>query len=386
MIIETTAVRARDLGLPFPGTTGAFNAITDIPDTAVGLKTIIENTPRTGRDRLVRTGVTAILPRASAAAPSPIWAGIHRFNGNGEMTGSHWIEDGGYFVGPILLTNTHAVGMAHHSAVKWMLRRYPETYGRGAPLWLMPVVAETYDGLLNDINGLPVGEADVFEALDMATTGPVAEGNTGGGTGMIAYEFKGGTGTASRLVDVGGRTFTVGVLVQANFGIRDWLTILGAPVGKHLTHNRVFSDLAERGSIIVVIGTDLPLAPHQLTRIARRGGLGIGRTGTMGGNGSGDIFLAFSVGNKTTLPHTAGAFVGLEIVNDERLDPIYEAVVQSVEEAVVNAMVAATSAGGTPWDGALVSAIDHAALIDIVGRNHALHRTSGVGQSTTGTI
>lgn len=379
MTIETTAIRARDLGLPFPGTTGAYNAITDIPDTAVGLKTIIENMPRTGRDRLVRTGVTAILPRATAPAPSPIWAGIHRFNGNGEMTGSHWIEDGGYFVGPILLTNTHAVGMAHHSAVKWMLRRYPETYGRGDPLWLMPVVAETYDGLLNDINGLPVGEADVFEALDTAATGPVAEGNTGGGTGMIAYEFKGGTGTASRLVDVGGRTFTVGVLVQANFGIRDWLTILGAPVGRHLTQNRVFQDRGERGSIIVVIGTDLPLAPHQLTRIARRGGLGIGRTGTMGGNGSGDIFLAFSVGNKTTLPHTAGAFIGLEIVNDERLDPVYEAVVQSVEEAVVNAMVAATSMGGTQWDGALVSAIDHAALIEIVGRNHALHRTRMTG-------
>ena len=386
MTIETTAIRARDLGLPFPGTTGPFNAITDIPDTAVGLKTIVEQAPRIGRDRLVRTGVTAILPRASAPAPSPIWAGIHRFNGNGEMTGSHWIEDGGYFVGPILLTNTHAVGMAHHSAVKWMLRRYPETYGRGDPLWLMPVVAETYDGLLNDINGLPIGEADVFEALDTAATGPIAEGNTGGGTGMIAYEFKGGTGTASRLVDVGGRIFTVGVLVQANFGIRDWLTILGAPVGKHLTQNRLFHDRGERGSIIVVIGTDLPLAPHQLTRIARRGGLGIGRTGTMGGNGSGDIFLAFSVANKTTLPHTAGAFVSMEIVNDERLDPVYEAVVQSVEEAVVNAMVAATSMGGTAWDGALVSAIDHAALIDIVGRNHALHRTSGVGRSTTGPI
>lgn len=373
MTIEKTAIRARDLGLPLKGTPGPFNAITDVAGTAVGLKTIIEERPRAGRGTPVRTGVTAILPRASADTPSPIWAGIHRFNGNGEMTGSHWIEDGGYFVGPVLLTNTHAVGIAHHAAVKWMLRRYPETYGKSDPLWLMPVVGETYDGLLNDINGLPVTESDVTEALDSAEVGPVAEGNTGGGTGMICYEFKGGTGTASRLVEVAGRAFTVGALVQANFGIRDWLTVLGAPVGQHLTENRVFHDLGERGSIIVVIGTDLPLAPHQLTRLARRGGLGIGRTGTMGGNGSGDIFLAFSVGNQTPLPHKAGAFIGMEVVNDERLDPVYEAVVQSVEEAVINAMVAAKPMGGTRWDRALVSAIDHAALIEIVGRNHALH-------------
>lgn len=372
MTVEKTTIRARDLGLPFQGRPGPFNAITDVADTAVGLKTIIEERPRPGRDKPVRTGVTAILPCASAAAPSPIWAGISRFNGNGEMTGSHWIEDGGYFVGPVLLTNTHAVGMAHHSAVKWMLRRYPDTYGKSDPLWLMPVVAETYDGLLNDIDGLPVTEADILEALDSAAVGPVAEGNTGGGTGMISYEFKAGTGTASRLVEVGGRTFTVGALVQANFGIRDWLTVLGAPVGRHLTQNRLFGETGERGSIIVVIGTDLPLAPHQLKRVARRGALGIGRTGTMGGNGSGDIFLAFSVGNRTALPHRNGAFVGLEIVNDERLDPVYEAAVQSVEEAVVNAMVAARPMGGTEWDRALVSAINHASLIEIVGRNQAL--------------
>jgi L-aminopeptidase/D-esterase-like protein len=372
MTIDNTTIRARDLGLPFPGTPGPFNAITDIPDTAVGLKTIIEPAPRPGRSIPVRTGVTAILPRASAAAPGPVWASIHRFNGNGEMTGSHWIADGGYFVGPVVLTNTHAVGIAHHATIKWMLRRYPETYGKGAPLWLMPVVAETYDGLLNDIYGLPVGEADVLEALESAKVGPVAEGNTGGGTGMIAYEFKGGTGTASRLIEVGGRSFTVGALVQANFGIRDWLTVLGAPVGRHLTENKVFGQLGERGSIIVVIGTDLPLAPHQLNRIARRGGLGIGRTGTMGGNGSGDIFLAFSVANPIALPHKNADFIGMETVNDERLDPVYEAVVQSVEEAVVNAMVAAKPMGGTEWDRARVHAIDHAALIDVVAQNRAL--------------
>ncbi|MDQ6437507.1 P1 family peptidase [Mesorhizobium sp. LHD-90] len=369
---ERTTTRARDLGLPFNGTPGSFNAITDVPDTAVGLKTIIENEPRAARNMPVRTGVTAIVPGAGADEPSLIWAGIHRFNGNGEMTGSHWIADGGYFVGPVVLTNTHAVGIAHHAAVKWMLRRYPGTYGGTDPLWLMPVVAETYDGFLNDINGQPVIEDDVLEALDGAKGGAVVEGNTGGGTGMICYEFKGGTGTASRLVEVGGKTFTVGALVQANFGIRDWLTVLGTPVGRHLTHNRPFGGTGERGSIIGVIGTDLPLAPHQLSRIARRGALGIGRTGTVGGNGSGDIFLAFSVGNRTALPHRADSFIGMEIVNDERLDPVYEAVVQSVEEAVINAMVAATPMGGTQWDRALVSAIDHRALIEIVGRSRGL--------------
>jgi len=368
MTDQTQPIRSRDLGLDLSGTTGPFNAITDVPGVAVGLRTIIEDEPRPGREKLVRTGVTAILPHADASSPRPVWAGISRFNGNGEMTGSHWIEDGGYFVGPMLITNTHAVGIAHHSAIKWMLRRYPGTYGVGDPLWLMPVVAETYDGLLNDINGQPVGEADVLAALDGAEGGPVAEGNTGGGTGMIAYEFKGGTGTASRRIEIDGKSYTIGVLVQANFGMRDWLTVLGAPVGRHMRGSLLFGKVGERGSIIVAIATDLPLAPHQLRRLARRGGLGIGRTGTMGGNGSGDIFLAFSVANARELPHRTPALTSFEMLKDERLDPVYEAAVQAVDESVLNAMVAARSTGGTRWDKAHVAAIDHAELVEILGR------------------
>lgn len=368
MTIEQKTIRARDLGLDLLGVTGPLNAITDVAGIAVGLKTIIEEQPRPGRRRLVRTGVTAILPHADAVEPRPVWAGFHRFNGNGEMTGTHWIADGGYFVGPVLLTNTHAVGIAHHAAVKWMLRRFPRTYNDEDHLWLMPVVAETYDGLLNDINGQPVTEDDVIAALNGAMGGPVAEGNTGGGTGMICYEFKGGTGTASRLIEIGGRQHVVGVLVQANFGMRDWLTISGAPVGRHLTDTRLLREVGERGSIIVVIASDIPLAPHQLQRVARRGGLGIGRTGTVGGNSSGDIFLAFSTAGERPLPHRSPARFSIEMLNDELLDPVYEAVVQATEEAIVNAMVAARTLGGTEWDRATVAAIDHAALVDVLAR------------------
>lgn len=368
MTMKEKAIRARDLGLDLPGTTGRFNAITDVADVMVGLKTITEPRPRPGRTRLVRTGVTAILPRASAAEPTPVWAGFHSLNGNGEMTGCHWIADGGYFIGPVLLTNTHAVGIAHHAAIKWMLGRYPETFGGGEPIWLMPVVAETYDGLLNDINGQPVTETDVIEALDSARAGPIAEGNTGGGTGMMCYEFKGGTGTASRLIEIDGKIFCVGVLVQANFGIRDWLTVLGAPVGRHLAENRILREIGERGSIIVIIATDAPLSPHQLQRLARRGGLGIGRTGTIGGNSSGDIFLAFSVAGERPMPHRTPARFKIEMLNDDRLDPVYEAAVQSVEEAVINAMIAARTMGGTEWDRATVHAIDHAQLVNVLAR------------------
>lgn len=375
--MTTIPARARDLGLDLAGTPGPLNAITDVADVQVGLKTIIEESPRPGRRKPVRTGVTAILPKASATLSSPTWAGIHRFNGNGEMTGSHWIEDGGYFVGPILITNTHAVGIAHHGAIRWMLKRYPQTYGEEDSLWLMPVVAETYDGLLNDIDGLPITEADVLEALDSLQPGPVAEGNTGGGTGMICYEFKGGTGTASRRITIDGQPFTVGVLVQANFGIRDWLTIAGVPVGRHLRNDRLRKEAGERGSIIVVIATDVPLAPHQLRRLARRGTLGIGRTGTVGGNGSGDIFLAFSVANDMPLPHKAPAMLSLTMLNDERIDPVYEAAVQAVEEAVINAMLAARPMGGSAWDTAYVAALDHDALKELMAMAPRLRADAG---------
>ncbi|WP_048646769.1 P1 family peptidase [Nitratireductor soli] len=362
------AIRARDLGLDLAGESGPFNAITDVAGIAVGMTTLIEDTPRPGRARPARTGVTAILPRGLEETPTPVWAGVHRFNGNGEMTGTHWIEDGGYFLGPVLLTNTHAVGVAHQAATRWMLQRHARTFDDNHPIWLMPVVAETYDGLLNDINGLPVSETDVLAALDAARPGPVAEGNTGGGTGMVCYEFKGGTGTASRRLEIGGQAHTIGVLVQANHGIRDWLSILGAPVGRHLRENRVLQDTGERGSIVVVIATDIPMAPHQLARLARRGSIGIGRGGTCGGNSSGDIFLAFTTANERPLPHQTPPRFTIEMVNDDLFDPIYEAAIQATEEAVINAMVAARDMGGTPYDRARVTAIDHAAMVDILGR------------------
>ena len=361
--------RARDLGLPFAAPTGPHNAITDVPDVAVGLRTLCEQRPRPGRPLPVRTGVTAIVPHPRAEAPIPVFAGFHRLNGNGEMTGTHWIEDGGYFVGPVTITNTHSVGMAHHATVRWMLERYRATYHGGRPRWIMPVVAETFDGILNDINALALAEADVLAALDAASTGPVAEGNTGGGTAMIAYGFKGGTGTASRLVTVAGRIYTVGVLVQANNGQRDWLTVCGVPVGRHLADMAPGgAGPAERGSIIVVVATDIPMAPHQLARVARRCTMGIGRNGTPGGNSSGDLFLAFSTANAAPLAETPCGLRGLDMLDDDEFDPVYMAVVDGVEEAVVNAMLAATAMAGTRDGGAGIEALPVGPLLDIMRR------------------
>ncbi|MGV1757306.1 P1 family peptidase [Rhizobium sp. A22-96] len=358
--------RGRELGLPFSGRTGLNNAITDVAGIGVGFRTIIENEPRPGRKRPARTGVTAILPHMDSETPVPVYAGVHRFNGNGEMTGTHWIEDGGYFLGPIVITNTHGVGMAHHATIKWMIERYASTYQTDDFLWIMPVIAETYDGALNDINGLHVSEADVQAALDSVAAGPVQEGNCGGGTGMITYGFKGGTGTSSRIVEFDGRSYTIGTLVQANHGQRDWLTISGVPVGRHMRDGTPESQLQERGSIIVVIATDLPLAPHQLKRLARRASIGIGRNGTPGGNNSGDIFLAFSTANAHPMAHRANGHLSLEIVNDEPLDPVYMATVDSVEEAVVNAMLAAEDMGGTPYDRFRIQAIQHEPLVELI--------------------
>ncbi|UVC08014.1 P1 family peptidase [Rhizobium sp. TH2] len=355
----TTKPRGRDLGLPFAGRTGTHNAITDVSGVGVGFRTIIEDVPRSGRKRPVRTGVTAILPHMHSETPIPVYAGTHRFNGNGEMTGTHWIEDGGYFLGPVVITNTHGVGMAHHATVKWMIDRYASTYQTDDFLWIMPVIAETYDGVLNDINGLHLTEADVRAALDSVATGPVEEGNCGGGTGMIAYGFKGGTGTSSRTIEFDDRPYTVGVLVQANHGQRDWLTIAGVPVGKHMQDGTPQSQMLERGSIIVVIATDLPMMPHQLKRLARRATIGIGRNGTPGGNNSGDIFLAFSTANAHPMLYGSGGHLAVEMVNDELLDPVYLATVDCVEEAVVNAMLAAEDMGGTAYDRFKISAIEH---------------------------
>ncbi len=343
--------RARGLGLPFEGQCGAGNAITDVPGVEVGASTIIED----GGRGAVRTGVTAILPRGKASPLVPVWAGVSAFNGNGEMTGAHWIREAGYFVGPVCLTNTHSVGMAHHAVTRWLTRH--RTYDGAADPWLLPVVAETCDSHLNDMNGLHVREDHVQAALESAAAGPVAEGNVGGGTGMICYEFKGGTGTASRR----GANYHVGALVQANFGVRPWLSVLGVPVGKLLTEDRLWP--REQGSIIVVVATDAPLLPIQLQRVARRAGLGIGRTGTAGGNGSGDIFLAFSTAN--AVEGTAlDPLPSLRYIPNGELDPLFEATVQAVEEAVLNALVAAETMTG--YDGNRVVAIDHGRLRDVM--------------------
>ncbi|MDX2308594.1 MAG: P1 family peptidase [Hyphomicrobium sp.] len=365
--------RARDLGLPLGGVTGPLNAITDIAGLHVGHRTIIEHAPRAGRPMPLRSGVTAIIPHAASPEPVPVYAGLHRFNGNGELTGSHWIEDGGYFLGPVLITNTHSVGAAHAGAIRWMLTRHAATYGRGDDLWIMPVVGETYDGVLSDINGQHITPEDAIAALDAAHGGAVTEGNTGGGTGMIAYGFKGGTGTSSRVVEVGGRRFTIGALVQANHGAPEWLTVCGVPVGREL-HGLDAPGPAstERGSIIVVIATDLPMAPHQLKKLARRGAIGIGRGGTPGGNSSGDIFLAFSTANPRPMPHMAPLFLEIEMINDEGLDAVYLAAVECVEEAVLNAMCAAEDMGGTEWDRGLVRALPTAQLCEILRRHGRL--------------
>ena len=348
--------RGRDIGLPFPGETGRHNAITDVPGVEVGFRTRIEGDgPLVPGRGPVRTGVTAILPLGHNPEPQPVWAGVYALNGNGEMTGTHWIHDGGYFVGPVCITNTHSVGIVHHAATRWMIRTYAQAWER-EHLWAMPVVAETYDGVLNDINGQHLGEADALAALDAAAPGPVAEGNVGGGTGMITYDFKGGTGTASRRLAIDGAPFHVGALVQANHGLRPWLTILGRRVGEAMPEGRL-SD-TEQGSIIAILGTDLPAAPHQLRRLAKRAAIGIGRGGTPGGNNSGDIFLAFSTANRGPLPQLAGPRRTLETINDDCFDAIYLAAVEAIEEAVVNAMLAAEDMNTLRPAGLVCRAID----------------------------
>ncbi len=363
-----TKPRARDLGLDFPGTTGPGNSLVDIPGVLVDSKTRLEGDgPLVTGEGPVRTGVTAILPRGFDSEPKPVWAGIYSMNGNGEMTGSHWVRDGGYFVGPICISNTHAVGMVHHAATQWMIDHYRHAW-ESEHLWAMPVVAETYDGVLNDINGQHIRAEDALSAINSATGNPVAEGNTGGGTGMICYGFKGGTGTASRIVNIEDTPFTVGTLVQANHGSRPWFTALGVPVGRHLPQDNTHDD-QERGSIIVVIGTDAPLLPHQLERLARRAAIGIGRGGTPGGNNSGDIFLAFSTANERPLMQFSEARFSLECLNDDRLDDIYLAAVEAVEEAVLNALVAAEDMTTLRPAGEICRAIDHEQLKEIMRRH-----------------
>lgn len=346
--------RARELGIPFDGVPGNLNAITDVPGLEVGFSTIIEDEPTVSR-----TGVTVILPRGKAKAGEPCAAGVAVLNGNGELTGRSWIEEAGQLQTPIGITNSHAVGAVHSGIDAWMALHHPEA----AAAWMLPVVGETWDGYLNSINNGRVGPDDAQTALDVASTGPVAEGNVGGGTGMNCYGFKGGTGTSSRVVQLGQDSFTVGVLLQANFGRRKELRVLGHPLGRMSaapnpmeTTDWFEQDLAGAeakagaGSVIVVVATDAPLLPGQCEALARRVPLGLARTGTTGSHFSGDLFLALSTANegalRSQMTKNDSAVEQISHIAWGRIDPLYEAVVEAVEEAVVNALVAASDMTG----------------------------------------
>jgi len=356
--------RARDLGIPFEGTPGRFNAITDVAGVEVGLTTLIS-----GKGAMVvgkgpvRTGVTAVFPRGKESS-NPVFAAWSALNGNGEMTGTTWLEESGFLEGPVMITNTHSVGAVHDAVIAWQLARM----GNKFPSWSLPVVAETWDGDLNDINGFHVKPEHVFRALDGATSGPVPEGNVGGGTGMIVHEFKGGTGTSSRRMEIHAATYTVGVLVQANYGTRSQLTIAGVPVGREIQDLRPRVREGGGGSIIAVIATDAPLLPHQLKRIAERASLGVGKTGGIGGNSSGDIFIAFSTAN----PSAPGAsnLASLEMLPNDWINPLFAATVQATEEAIINAMVAAETMEGV--NGNTVYAIPHDRLKSVLRKYNRL--------------
>jgi D-aminopeptidase len=353
--------RARDLGIPFDGSPGPLNAITDVAGVTVGHATLIEDL---ADGRAVRTGVTAVLPRGAESLMRPVFGAWFALNGNGEMTGTTWLEESGQLEGPVMVTNTHSVGTVHQATIAWRIRQ-GEADATGY-WWALPVVAETWDGHLNDINGFHVRPEHVDAALDGAAAGPVAEGNVGGGTGMVCYEFKGGIGTASRVVEVLGQSYTVGVLVQANYGIRDQLRIAGVPIGRHLRDHRIYTEpdpnAGESGSIIIVVATDAPLLPHQLKRIARRAALGLGRVGSIAGNGSGDIFVAFSTADES-LGRTDRLLNHRSVPNDE-INPLFGATVQAVEEAIINALAAARDMTGD--QGHTVKALPHDALIEVM--------------------
>jgi L-aminopeptidase/D-esterase-like protein len=365
--------RARDLGVPFHGAPGPLNAITDVAGVEVGQVTLISGSGALKRGSgPVRTGVTAILPRGKGNPGDPVFAGWFTQNGNGEMTGTTWVEESGQLWGPVMITNTHSVGVVRDAVIDWSLKHYPNL--DLDDWWSLPVVAETWDGWLNDINGFHVKPAHALAALDSATAGPVAEGNVGGGTGMICYEFKGGIGTSSRRVKDASGEYTVGVLVQANFGSRHQLMIAGVPVGQELPDNRAYASLGptgadrDMGSIIVVIAVDAPLLPHQLKRIARRATMGVARTGGVAGNSSGDIFIAFSTANSNI-----GAQDGLPSVRmlpNDRITPLFEATVDATEEAIVNALVAAETMTGI--NDRRVIALPHDRLVELLRKYNRL--------------
>jgi D-aminopeptidase len=358
--------RARDLGVPFEGTPGPLNAITDVAGVAVGQVTLNEDL---ADGRKVRTGVTAILPRGKADLRTPAFAGWFSLNGNGEMTGTAWLEESGLLDGPVMITNTHSVGVVRDATIAWRIRQgHADRYGY---FWSLPVVAETWDGHLNDINGFHVRAAHAEQALDSAAGGAVAEGNVGGGTGMICHEFKCGIGTSSRRFAIDGRVATVGVLVQANYGLRESLKIAGVPVGRHLPADRAYQDqipyrstASDTGSIIIVVATDVPLLPHQLERLAKRAGMGLARMGSYAGDGSGDLFVAFSTANAAALAQ--GSFPTATFLENGLLDPVFEATVQATEEAIVNSMIAARDMQG--HGGHHAKAIPHAELVKLLER------------------
>jgi D-aminopeptidase len=350
---EAAKPRARDLGIPFEGTPGPLDAITDVAGVEVGLVTLIEG------DR-VRTGVTVILPRGKTST-DPVMAGWFALNGNGEMTGTTWVKESGFLEGPVFITNTHSVGTVRDASIAWALQHGPTRQP-----WSLPVVAETWDGTLNDINGFHVKPEHVFRALDSATGGPVAEGNVGGGTGMICYQFKCGTGTASRKLDAAAGGYTVGVLVQANHGRRSELRIAGAPIGAELPLAAPRNRDDELGSIIIVVATDAPLLPHQLERVARRASLGLARTGATSGNGSGDIFIAFSTANRGAglAPEGNRTVTPVQMLSNDAINPVFSATVQATEEAIVNALVAGETMRGL--NGRVVEAIPHDRLKELL--------------------
>ena len=369
--------RARDLGIPLEGSPGALNAITDVPGVEVGHATLIRGS---GKLRVgagpIRTGVTTVFPRG-ARDLSHVFAGWFSLNGNGEMTGTAWLDDYALLLYPITITNTNSVGIVRDAIIEWGRTRVPGVFN-----CCLPVVAETWDGDLNDIYGFHVGKTHVFEALAAAKPGPVPEGNVGGGTGMQCLGFKGGIGTASRRLSIRAGEFTLGVLVQCNFGLRRQLRIAGVPVGSEITDVKPCyatqkplppeqrsmrcpagaDKQKEQGSIIAIIGTDAPLLPHQLRRVARRAALGVGRMGGIAGAGSGDLFLAFSTAKSGT-PDSAGVSLS-PMLQDDRIDPVYEATVQATEEAIINAMLAAETMTGA--DDLRVPALPHDRLKEVL--------------------
>jgi len=359
-----TKPRARDLGVPFDGTPGPYNAITDVKGVEVGHTTLISGA---GKLKVgvgpVRTGVTAVLPRGKDSL-DPVFGAWFTLNGNGEMTGTTWLEESGFLDGPVLITNTHSVGVVRDAVIAWRIKRAPPDANGYS--WSLPVVAETADDDLNDMNGFHVKAEDAFHALDIAHGGAVEEGNVGGGTGMICNEFKGGIGTASRVLPAKLGGYTVGVLVQCNYGRRSQLRIAGVPVGREIPEHTVRDE--DIGSIIIVVATDAPLIPTQLKRVVRRATLGLGRDGSFASDGSGDIFIAFSTAN----PGAAGTtgVHDLKMLANEKLNPIFLATVQATEEAVINAMVAAETMTGA--NDLTVYALPHDKLREVLKKYNRL--------------